>query len=423
MNETGIERLGAGRQVGSSHREPQASVRAHAPGALVTARRRTDAAGCGVEVGVRVFQPRPEAPIEINLTLSVTLGQSFGVQLRLLSEAYDQALGAVGTDRSSAVIQRFFCSDLANQAEVLCSSGLLQGECATSLVGQAPIGPGKIALWAYHLLDPVGQLAKSREGASFALRRGPLVHYWTTGLLDSSGHDAYTQSQRLLNAYVEEQRAHGLSLAGHLVRTWFFVRDVDVNYQALVRARRELFDAHGLTADTHYTASSGIGGDAADTQALVLLDAWAISGLQPAQVTYLRALDHLSPTNVYGVTFERGTAIHYRDRTHLIISGTASIDERGEILHLGDVDKQLRRTLENVEALLAEGGATGADMCHWIVYLRDGSDAPRVRAQMRERFGEAPMVFVRAPVCRPGWLVEIEGIAAIPNDAPELPAF
>lgn len=377
-----------------------------------------------VEIGLSVFQPWPGSPTEINLTCTIAKSASFSEQLDALSRAYDTALAEVGADRSSAVFRRLFCSDPANQIDDLRASDLMgHDECAVSLVGQAPVGPGKVALWAYHLIDPAGQLVRSREGSTFALRRDPLVHYWTTGLTDIDADDAYSQSKRLLKTYVDELESRGLSLAEHLMRTWFFVRDVDVNYQGLVKARRELFEAHGLTAETHYTASSGIGGDAPDTRALVLLDAWAISGIQPQQVRYLKALDHLSPTSLYGVTFERGTAIRYRDRSHLVISGTASIDAQGRILHLGDVGKQLDRTLENVEVLLAEGGATTSDMGHWLVYLRDDSDESRVRACMRERFGATPMIFVRAPVCRPGWLVEVEGIATIPHDAPHLPAF
>lgn len=380
-------------------------------------------AGAPVEIGVSRFQPHPGAVAEVNLMLTVNAAATLDAQLSALAHAYDTALAEIGTDRSSAVFQRFFCSDPANQAVALRARDRLLGDCAVSVVGQAPIGPGKVALWAYHLIDPAGPLDTARAGSTFVLKRESLAHYWTTGLTNIVDSDAYAQSQRLLRTYLGELESHGLSMADHLMRTWFFVRDVDVNYQGLVRARRELFDTQGLTADTHYTASSGIGAEAPDTRALVLLDAWAISGLRPDQVRYLKALDHLSPTNVYGVTFERGTAIRYRDRAHLVISGTASIDAQGRIMHLSDVDGQLERTLENVEVLLAEGGGRATDMSHWIVYLRDDSDESRVRAHMRERYGDAPMVFVRAPVCRPGWLVEVEGIAAVPDHALELPAF
>ena len=383
---------------------------------------RFDCGDLPVDVRLSVFQPESGA-LEIHLTAACTAFADIYEQLEVLAQAYEQALASVGADLSSAVFRRLFCSDLNNQANPLEVSPLLQDTCAVSCVGQAPVGPAKVALWAYHLCDPAGPLKTSRNGTTFALERGTLTHYWTTGLTDSKAPDSYTQSEHLLRAYTRELESRGLSLAEHLMRTWFFVHDVDTNYQGLVDARRELFDSQGLVARTHYTASTGIGGELAKNGALVLMDAWAISGIKPDQIRYLKALDRLSPTDAYGVTFERGTAISYRDRTHVLISGTASIDNRGRIIYPGNVEMQLERTLENVEALLAEAGATSGDMSHWIVYLRDDSDDSLVRKHMRRRFGDAPMVFVHAPVCRPGWLVEVEGMAVVRSDNAGLPPF
>lgn len=113
----------------------------------------------------------------------------------------------------------------------------------------------------------------------------------------------------------------------------------------------------------------------------------------------------------------------YRDRKDIIISGTASIDPAGEIVHPGDVARQLERTLENVEALLASAGATMADMNHFIVYVRDPTDHGWIERQVRFRIGGAPCQVLLAQVCRPGWLVEIEGMACVLVDRPDLPPF
>ncbi len=59
------------------------------------------------------------------------------------------------------------------------------------------------------------------------------------------------------------------------------------------------------TPDTHFIASTGIDGACADIDAKVAMDACAVSGLQPDQVEYLEALEHLSPTRVYGVLAAR----------------------------------------------------------------------------------------------------------------------
>ena len=95
----------------------------------------------------------------------------------------------------------------------------------------------------------------------------------------------------------------------------------------------------------------------------------------------------------------------------------------GDVVHPGDVLRQLGRALENVEGLLRSGGATLADMMHLTVYLRDASDFDRVRDCLHERCAGLPTLVVQAPVCRPEWLIEVEGIAVAANDQPALPRF
>ena len=153
------------------------------------------------------------------------------------------------------------------------------------------------------------------------------------------------------------------------------------------------------------------------------MDAYSILGLAPEQMSYLNDFDRLCPTRDYGVTFERGTRIGYADRAHHFISGTASIDATGAVVHRGDVLRQLDRALENVDALLRSGTADLDDLMHLTVYLRDPSDFPRVDGYLAERFRALPMVIVQGAVCRPEWLIEVEGIAAVADRAPGLPAF
>jgi len=123
------------------------------------------------------------------------------------------------------------------------------------------------------------------------------------------------------------------------------------------------------------------------------------------------------------VTFERGTTVAYRDRKHVLISGTASIDSKGSILYPGDVLRQLDRTFENIESLLRHAGAKPGDMAVLIAYVRDISDYAAVEKRMKEKFPESPVITAYAPVCRPGWLVEVEGIAVIPGSDEKLPLF
>ena len=338
-------------------------------------------------------------------------------QFDRLMNAYQETLGMLGIDASSAVFRRVFCSDVANQADLFGTPGNL------SRIGQAPLPGSRFALWAWHLCGPDGALETTTDGSTLSCRRGELTHHWTAGITALESPDPYQQTRRVLEKQDAWLQSRDMNMADHVARTWWFVQNIDADYQELVGARRAFFDSHGLTADTHYIASTGIAGAHPDVAARVSLDAYAISGLRPEQVEFLCAPDHLCPTHDYGVTFERATALSYADRKHIFISGTASIDHFGRIVHPGDVIGQLDRILENIEALLARAGANLGDLASIIVYARDPADGGVIEAALREKAGMIPFILVHAPVCRPGWLIEIEGIAVMPVNRPDLPAF
>ncbi len=365
---------------------------------------------------------------EIHLSAIPTAPDDIRTQLKWLNEAYNATLESIGCDTRSAVFRRLFCSDPANQSNELFANPLGQTNyknhsCAVSIVGQAPAPPAKVALLAYHVHDPAKPLMKSHSGPTLTLRRGRLTHHWTMGISSPTQADSCQQSRSILSDYECYLQVNGMSLADNTIRTWFFLRDIDVNYDGMVHARRVFFNEHGLNEDTHYIASTGIGGLNVNQHALVTMDAWAVAGVDPKQVRYLKASDCLSATHVYGVTFERGTVVAYRDREHIIISGTASIDQHGHIMHPGNIHHQLDQTVNNIRALLDEAGATTSDVAYWIVYLRDISEFTTLNDRLYELLGDAPLILVQAPVCRPGWLIEVECLAITPNHNPDLPCF
>lgn len=365
---------------------------------------------------------------EVHLTATPTAEGPLAAQLGWLHDAWHAALDALQLDAHSAVLRRLFCSDIADHADAVAApplgvTGSNGAACAVSRIGQAPTRPAKVALWAHHLRDPDGPLDKRSAGDAVTLARGGLRHHWSCGLIDTARDTTCGQTADVFARYENHLEDWQMTLADHVVRTWLFVRDIDHEYGAVVSARRELFTQRGLTPLTHYIASTGIEGEPAAPTARLSMDAYAIEGLQPAQVTYIKAPKHLSPTHLYGVTFERATAIDYADRRQVLVSGTASIDRRGQIVHPGDAAGQVERTLDNIDALLQTAGASGRDLSVLIAYLRYASDEQVVRRRIRARHGGVPLIVVRGAVCRPGWLVEVEAQATARVANPDLPPF
>lgn len=289
---------------------------------------------------------------------------------------------------------RYFVSDASNQ-EQLVKDTASELNCPVSVIEQPLLSGRKVSAWVY--------LVKRDCPSEYR-------QIWHASM-KGCGPDSCSQTDSIFRNYADTLAKEGCTIPENCIRTWLLVQNVDVNYAGVVKGRRGYFDEIGLTKDTHYIASTGIAGRTAESTSKVMMDAYAVDGLAAEQITYLKGATHLNPTHEYGVTFERGTSVDYGDRRHVFISGTASIDNKGEIVHPGDIGRQTLRMLENVEVLLAEAECTFDDVMHMIVYLRDIADHAQVSSMFRERFPEHPKVFVWAPVCRPGWLVEMECMA------------
>ena len=293
---------------------------------------------------------------------------------------------------------KVFLSDISNQEEQLRHSLLMTDfldKTACTIIQQSPIGGAKIGVL----------LKTSDEPEAFTMHSLRLTDD------EVMNFGSYMQTIMLFDKYLEVLKAQGLNLKDHCVRTWIYVRDIDTNYDGVVKARNDVFRQHGLTIDTHFIASTGIGGRSMGKNVCVAIDFLTAPQVQPDDLLYLKALDHLNPTHEYGVAFERGVRVTLPQKYEYFISGTASIDCHGEVINVGNVTKQAERLLENIGALLADGGATMADVKYFIIYLRDLADASAIDAYMQQAYPQVPRIITHAKVCRPAWLVEMECIA------------
>jgi 2-iminobutanoate/2-iminopropanoate deaminase len=125
-------------------------------------------------------------------------------------------------------------------------------------------------------------------------------------------------------------------------------------------------------------------------------------------------------------SFSRAMRLEFGSVAVLLISGTASIGANGESLHVGDFRAQLRRTFDNITALLEAEGASWKDVVRTTCYLRDIERDYAVFNEERTAFYREQELDplpastgIQAILCRPELLVEIEGIAVFRIAAPE----
>ena len=365
-------------------------------------------------VGLGSFRPIGGGDAEFHAMLEINAVYSNAKEQYLMLE---DAVRRLCSELKGATLvwKHFYVSDAINQSPYLTANA----NEVVSVIQQPPLNGSKACLWLYFVEK--ARISTDSDGVAIMKRPG-YTHLFSTQLHERSAVEQKSplmplpspiehQTSKIFERYSKSLSRYDCTLERNCIRTWVYVQNVDVQYAGMVTARREYFEREGLTPQTHFIASTGIEGRYIYPDVLTLLDAYAVAGVEPAQIKFLQAPTHLNPTHEYGVTFERGTSVDYGDRRHIFISGTASINNRGEIVHPLDVEKQTARTFENIQELLAEADAGITDIACMIVYLRDTADFALVNRYLDIHYPNIPRLTVLAQVCRPGWLVEVECIA------------
>lgn len=114
-------------------------------------------------------------------------------------------------------------------------------------------------------------------------------------------------------------------------------------------------------------------------------------------------------------TFSRGTKLSYGPFNMIILSGTSSIDENGKSVFKGNLEKQVKKTFENLTALLQEGKMEWKDVIKTNIFLRDIDRDYEDFCKIRKKFYDSlnlpfypSATCVEAKICRSDLLVEIE---------------
>lgn len=106
--------------------------------------------------------------------------------------------------------------------------------------------------------------------------------------------------------------------------------------------------------------------------------------------------------------------------TLIYVAGQVSADASGKLVGEGDLGAQSEQVFKNLKLALEAAGATMNDVVKMNTYLVaevGQDDLPKMRA-VRERYMSkdkppASTLVVVSRLARPGWLIEIEVVAAI----------
>jgi enamine deaminase RidA (YjgF/YER057c/UK114 family) len=234
---------------------------------------------------------------------------------------------------------------------------------------------------------------------------------------EAPGRSRFTQFLEALDQAREFIVGQGFT-SGDIVRTWFYLTEIERDYQQFNDARREFFTQNGIafTADANeLPASTGIQGRSAEG-GLVAADVFCIDKAA-SRCSFRRISSNLQSepdgrTYQYKSTFSRGMLVSDEEHEMLHVSGTASINEVGATLHPGDPAEQIRLSLKVVTTLLRQNGFDIEDLCQVTYFFKD-EEVYRHFEELRRELGYRDITgpCVIADVCRDDLLFEIDGIA------------
>jgi len=288
----------------------------------------------------------------------------------------------------------------------------LSGACLEVLV-QAVLPRTSSFLREILTVSPACPCAECARTHGLRVNIGAESRFYAGGIYGAGG-DAYQQTLAMFEAAEALLQKAGMVFSD-VMRTWIYFPQMERDYAGFNIARREFFESRGIDP---IPASTGIGAGLVPAQHDLCLGVYAVKANPPTQRTVMTT-PTLNEAPVYGSDFSRGMRIQETNKVALHVSGTASLDETGQTVHLDDFDAQADRMLINVAALLEGQGADFSDVVFAITYLKDPADAERLRQKFRDAgYDGFPNVLVEAPVCRPELLCETEALAILPRGTP-----
>ncbi len=115
----------------------------------------------------------------------------------------------------------------------------------------------------------------------------------------------------------------------------------------------------------------------------------------------------------------RGTLHITQNGPEVYVAGTASLIS-DSVAHIGNIEAQTYETLNNINTLLSfenmknygvEAGFNLKDLEAIRVYIKNEDDYEQVKNIIGTIWKDKPVLYVHDHICRPGFLLEIEGLA------------
>ena len=295
-------------------------------------------------------------------------------------------------------------------------------ECPlVSCVAQRPMDGRLVAEVTY--LKGGAEIEIERHDDYLVLRSDGCVELLTQGVHFPSSGDIGGQSVKVFDRIRNILKSESFSISD-IVRQWNYIDHITAvndgiqNYQLFNDARSDFYAASDWS--NGYPAATGIGCDAGGVMVVV----YAVKGFAGASCPIDNPLQipaHKYSRNVLASGKETVRTTPKFERARLLgdtvfVSGTAAI--KGEDSEFSeDAHVQAREAIDVVKHLV-EPSNISKDCSSFRfdlmrVYVRCPQDMKAVKDVFMTHFGNIPIHFLTADICRPELLLELEGVGHV----------
>ena len=203
-----------------------------------------------------------------------------------------------------------------------------------------------------------------------------------------------------------------------VVRTWIYLDKILSQYDDFNKARNSKFKEFGLIPEKvneergfeqiYLPASTGIDGSnhfgvsgVMDLLAIKAKDSSTMIGNETGQ--------EQKAAYRYGSAFSRSMIIKHGKVNYIYLSGTASIGEDGKSKYIGDINKQIEKTVDVIKALIKKENISFNEMIEGTIFIKDASFADIFISYCKKNeINDLPFFMTIADVCRDDLLFEID---------------
>ncbi len=266
-------------------------------------------------------------------------------------------------------------------------------------------------------IDYIHDSSTGVTGTFLSIKTG--MHYYLTGL-NAYYNNGISNNVLLDNFFTNLEvflKKNNLNPQS-IIRTWFYLDNIDYSYISFNKARKKFFTNNGINYSSkskNLPASTCIEGISSSNSLLNcsligytnIDDSYKISRIYNSFQNEPEGSKYL-----HKPTFSRGMLIESKDYIEVQISGTASINEIGETVYIDDEYGQIKKTILNVKNILDQHNMDFSDFHESTLFFKRREYLSAFKSILGEL--NIPMfssTYVVTNVCRNNLLFEIDGIA------------